>query len=176
MISLSGGLCFCNSFPGTVRGRLKPPLLIKPTFATLRDDDLEVSEPPLGMTQVLFIETGFGSDQHGQNPTKACVKACKDAISFNSIPSIGQIIPGGRSNMKLRVQLAVPFRFDDSKGDWRQPDIDLDRVREVFPYGEVLPVEVQRGGMLASSGAAVKKLGDEGDDWIIAIAAVTIGF
>ena len=78
--------------------------------------------------------------------------------------------------MKLRVQLAVPFRFDDSKGDWRQPEIDLDRVREVFPYGEVLPVEVQRGGMLASSGAAVKKLGDEGDDWIIAIAAVTIGF
>ena len=140
--------------------------------AALDDDDLLVSSPPDGMTQVLFLESGVGSDQHGQDCTKACVKACKDAISFNSIPSIGQIIPGGRSAMKLQIQLAVPFDNDGTS----PPQVDLDAVRAVFPYGDILAIEMQRGGARFSSGAAVAKLGDVGDDWIIAIACVTIGY
>jgi len=85
-------------------------------------------------------------------------------------------VPGGRSNMKLRVQLAVPFVCHEN-GDYVEPTIDLKAVAAVFPYGDICNgIEVQRGGMLASSGAAVKKLGDSGDDWIIAIAAVTVGY
>ena len=150
----------------------------RPAFlrsSTKLDEDFVVSKAPDGMEAVLFIETGFGSDQHGQSATKACVRACKDAISFNSIPSISDIVPGGRPTMKLRVQLAVPFVEDDA-GQRRQPALDLEAVSDVFPYGQLLPIEVQDGGMLASSGAAVRKLGDDGDNWIIAIAAVTIGY
>ena len=41
-----------------------------------------------GFEQVLFVEMGWGADQHGQNATKACVRAARNAIEFNSIPSI----------------------------------------------------------------------------------------
>lgn len=30
--------------------------------------------PSVGMEKVLFVEVGFGNDQHGQDPTKACVR------------------------------------------------------------------------------------------------------
>lgn len=61
-----------------------------------------------GMKQVLFKQIGCGGDQHGQEATKAAVKACRNAIEFNSLPSIKQIVPGGYEGMKLRVELAVP--------------------------------------------------------------------
>ena len=56
----------------------------------------------------LFVECGFGNDSHGQNATKAAVRACRNAIEFNSIPSIGALVPGGYDGMELRVQIAVP--------------------------------------------------------------------
>lgn len=113
------------------------------------------------MEQVLFVECGFGADQHGQDATKAAVRACRNAIGepkedhtyacapsrstnprfpnpqpaeFNSIPSIKKLVPGGYDGMKLRVQLAVPDKY--SKG------LDLEAVRKVFPYGKMLPIEV----------------------------------
>ena len=33
-----------------------------------------------GFEQVLFVEMGWGADQHGQNATKACVRAARNAI------------------------------------------------------------------------------------------------
>ena len=35
-----------------------------------------------GFEQVLFVEMGWGADQHGQNATKACVRAARNAIEF----------------------------------------------------------------------------------------------
>ena len=58
--------------------------------------------------QVLFIETGFGSDQHGQNATKAATRACRNAIEFNSIPSIKRIVPGGYNGLRLHVKVGTP--------------------------------------------------------------------
>jgi uncharacterized protein (TIGR02058 family) len=60
-------------------------------------------------------------------------RACRNAIEFNSIPSINSLVPGGYDNMLLRVQLAVPAAAED---------IDLDAVAQVFPYGKILPIEV----------------------------------
>ncbi|CAI5508544.1 unnamed protein product [Closterium sp. Naga37s-1] len=37
--------------------------------------------------KVLFVEMGVGYDQHGQNVTKAAIKACRNAITSNSIPA-----------------------------------------------------------------------------------------
>lgn len=126
------------------------------------------SSAPSGMKQVLFVEVGFGSDQHGQDATKAAVRACRNSIEFNSIPSIAKIVPGGYDGMKLRVQLAVPEKY--AKG------VDLDAVRKVFPYGQMLPIEVQHGGMVASSGIEIEAMGDKNEDMVICVAAVTVGY
>jgi hypothetical protein len=39
------------------------------------------------MNHLLFVEMGVGYDQHGQNITSAAMRACRDAISSNSIPA-----------------------------------------------------------------------------------------
>lgn len=85
------------------------------------------------------------------------------AIEFNSIPSINKIVPGGYeyvkfhipnlvegtayffspltrlsvlcgSNMKLRVQIAIPASPEE---------VDQKAIRDVFPYGQMLPIEVR---------------------------------
>ena len=125
----------------------------------------DTTEP---MQQVLFVEVGFGNDQHGQNSVKAAVRACRNAIEFNSIPSIRNIVPGGRDNMKLRIEIACP--------EPEKVRENLDQVRAVFPYGKFLPIVVKEGGMMASSGIAMAELGDKNDQMHIAIACVTLGY
>jgi uncharacterized protein (TIGR02058 family) len=125
------------------------------------------SAASLGMQQVLFVECGFGCDQHGQNATKAVVRACRSAIEFNSIPSIGKIVPGGYDNMKLHLQIGVP-------GPASQ--IDLTAVAAIFPYGQILSIQIDHGGLLAHSGIALPAMGDTNDDMIIAVACVTVGY
>lgn len=122
-------------------------------------------ENEIRFQQVLFIETGFGCDQHGQNPTKAAVRAARNAIEFNSIPCVNAVVPGGYANMLLRVQVAAP---DHGR-------IDASEVAKVFPYGKVV-VELQEGGMRASSGVEIEALGDRGDDMLIAVCVVTVGY
>jgi len=124
------------------------------------------------MTKTLFVELGVGSDQHGQNGTKAAVRACKDAISFNSLPAIADIIPGGYGGMKLHVLVAAPID---------EYPVNVDEVKKVFPYG-IVHVELVQGGMVASSGIAIEAMGDgfeEGkanDDFIVVNAAVSVGY
>ena len=93
------------------------------------------------LEQVLFVESGFGCDQHGQNATvrppsttalqvlftlscfaknalgefqKACVRACRNAIEFNSIPSVERLVPGGRNGLKLQIKIGTPFPVCES--------------------------------------------------------------
>jgi len=47
--------------------------------------------------KLLFVEMGVGYDQHGQDITAAAVRACKDAITSNSIPAFR----GGTRNFRL---------------------------------------------------------------------------
>ena len=136
---------------------------------------MQTSPPPRGMKAALFLESGVGTDQHGQNLTKACVRAIKDAISFNSIPSLDALVPGGRENIVLRVQLAVPFTVGKNM-EPVAPEIDLDVVRAVFPYGTILPIEVIQGGARFESMCSVPSLGDSSDMWVFALACVTVGY
>ncbi|KAA6428050.1 MAG: hypothetical protein FRX49_02711, partial [Trebouxia sp. A1-2] len=62
---------------------------------------------------ILFVESGFGCDQHGQNATKAVVRACRNAIEFNSIPSVERLVPGGRNGLKLKIKIGTPFPLVD---------------------------------------------------------------
>ena len=81
------------------------------------------------MKHVLFVECGFGNDSHGQSATKAAVRACRNAIEFNSIPSIASLVPQGYSGLKLSVILGVPDEYVS--------DLDVSEVEKVFPYGKV---------------------------------------
>lgn len=117
------------------------------------------------MEKVLFIESGFGADQHGQNATKACKRACRNAIEFNSIPSIKDIVPGGYENMKLHVKIGCPDPHT----------VDVKDLAEVFPYGSPR-FEVVEGGLRANSGICIAELGDANDEMFIAVACVTVGY
>ena len=109
---------------------------------------------------------GFGNDSHGQNSTKAAIRACRNAIEFNSIPSINRLVPGGYENLKLDVLLAVPPKY--------QADLDLSKVQEVFPYGSIR-FQIQDGGMVAPSGIAVERFGDSNEDMVVVCCSVTVG-
>ena len=76
-------------------------------------------------------------------------------------------MPGGYGSMKLDVLLAVPEIY--------QADLDLDAVRKCFPYGQV-HIQIQSGGMIASSGIVIEKMGDKNDDMVVVCVAVTVGY
>ncbi|GJM93918.1 hypothetical protein PR202_ga10515 [Eleusine coracana subsp. coracana] len=119
---------------------------------------------------LLFVEMGVGYDQHGQDITAAAVRACKDAISSNSIPAFRRgAIPGVNSDqMKLQIKLGVPRPT--------QHLLDAERVKAVFPYGKIISFEVVDGGMICSSGVCLEAMGDKNDDCYIANAAVYVGY
>lgn len=119
------------------------------------------------LQNVLFVECGFGNDSHGQSATKAAVRACRNSIEFNSIPSVGRLVPGGYDGLKLSVILGVPQEYQDG--------LNLEEVKKVFPYGKVEFI-VKPGGLVAPSGIAIEALGDKNDDMVIVCAAVTVGY
>lgn len=91
------------------------------------------------MDKVMFIEIGMGIDLHGQNVTKAAVRAVQNAIHHNSMPGLRSVLPDHDiHNMKVNVRLAVPA--DKEK-------LNLDVVRAELPYGEVT-FEVTDGACL----------------------------
>jgi uncharacterized protein (TIGR02058 family) len=55
-------------------------------------------------------------------------------------------------------------------------DVDLEQVRAVFPYGQLLPIEVTSGGLTFQSGRIVEALGDTKDMAVVVVACVTVGF
>ena len=76
-----------------------------------KDDDSRI-------TNLLFVQVGFGVDQHGNDKsggsgdgaTKASVRAVRNAIEFNSIPGVIEAVPGGREEMLI-------------SGEWCQFDV-----------------------------------------------------
>ena len=112
-----------------------------------------------------FIKKGFGCDGHGQDSTKAAVRAARNSIEFNSIPSIRRLVTGGYDNLKLHVKVGVPH----------PESVDKEQVSRVFPYGEC-DVVVVEGGLSAGSRIAIPSLGDTSDEMVIAVCAVTVGF
>ena len=129
-----------------------------------------------GMGKVVVIQTGCGCC-HGRNATKAAIRACRDAIEYNSV-KIRTIIPGGYDAMKIHVQLGVPANVSEDGGDDEESlmAIDLQAVAHEFPYGELLPIVVERGGLLASNGVNLAGTGKPKEDMTLVVACVTIGY
>ncbi len=119
------------------------------------------------MEKLLFIEIGMGCDLHGQDVTKAAVRAVQNAIHHNSMPGLLEILPGGTLDaMKVRVRLAVPCDKDL---------LDIEQVKAVLPYGTVT-VEVLDGGMLTTSGIVLPDKADRNDLIYIVNASVEVGY
>jgi uncharacterized protein (TIGR02058 family) len=119
------------------------------------------------MDKVMFIEIGMGIDLHGQDVTKAAVRAVQNAIHHNSMPGLRSVLPGNDiNNMKVNVRLAVPA--DKEK-------LDLDTVKAELPYGQVT-FEVVDGGMLTSSGVILADKQDKNDLAYVVIASVEVGY
>ncbi|TCP25973.1 uncharacterized protein (TIGR02058 family) [Scopulibacillus darangshiensis] len=119
------------------------------------------------MEQIVFIETGMGVDVHGQNVTKAAVRAVKNAIHTNSMPGIRSILPEqSLENMHVNIKLAVPCDADK---------LDHEEVKKAIPYGTVT-VEVLNGGMLTTSGIYLEDKEDKNDLMYIVNASVEVGY
>lgn len=115
----------------------------------------------------MFVEIGMGIDLHGQNVTKAAIRAVQNAIHHNSMPGIRTVLPDGDLNrMKVNVRLAVPAD---------QEKLDLEAVREKLSYGQVT-FEVVDGGMLTTSGIVLPDKEDANDLAYVVIASVEVGY
>ncbi|MBA2176525.1 Lin0512 family protein [Halobacillus locisalis] len=119
------------------------------------------------MDQLMFIQTGMGTDVHGQDITKAAVRAIKNAIHTNSMPGIRTVLPEqSLENMKINVKLALPCDHDK---------LDYEEVRKAIPYGDV-QIKVMDGGMLTSSGIFLEDKEDKNDLMYIVNAAIEVGY
>ncbi|WP_186576896.1 Lin0512 family protein [Aquibacillus kalidii] len=119
------------------------------------------------MERIIFIETGTGIDVHGQDITKAAVRAVENAIHYNSMPGIKNYLPEqSLHNMIVNVKLAVPM--DKEK-------LDIERIKQEIPYGTV-NVEVMDGGMATTSGIVLEDKDDKNDLMYIVNASVEVGY
>ncbi|MEB3103671.1 Lin0512 family protein [Ferviditalea candida] len=119
------------------------------------------------MDKIMFIEIGMGIDLHGQDVTKAAVRAVQNAIHHNSMPGLRSVLPDNDlHNMKVNVRLAVPA--DKEK-------LDLDAVKAELPYGRI-SFEVIDGGMLTTSGVVLAEKEDRNDLVYVVIASVEVGY
>ena len=130
--------------------------------------------PDTALTEIVFVQAGMGCDQHGTaGASKAATRACRQAIEFNALPYMETILRDrgherGRADMLLKVEIGVPEDLVDS--------VSVEDIRAMFPYGQMLPVEVRAGGLDFQSGRIVEALGDAADRAVVAVAAVTVGF
>lgn len=131
-------------------------------------------ETPRFPSDLFFVQMGFGVDQHGtRDATKAAVRAVRNAIEFNSIPGVISHLPGGRHAMLSHVKLGIPV-IPGSSPPVLMP-VDLLQVANVFPYGQILPMETCVGGLSFHTGRVVEELGDDDDLGICVAACITLG-
>lgn len=141
--------------------------------ATLRDE-------PVFPPNLFFVQVGFGVDQHGKSDaTKAAVRAVRNAIEFNSIPGVVTHIRGGRAKMLIHVKLGVPSLSSKNGRDEDHSTplpVDALQVAKVFPYGQLLPLEITLGGISFHTGRVVEELGDTNDVGVCVAACITLGY
>ena len=83
----------------------------------------------------LAIEMGMGTDLHGQDYTKAAIRALRDALWHNSL-TVVRALGYPIESMQVDIKIGVA-----------QPDnVDKQAVADVLPYGTGR-VEVVKGGL-----------------------------
>lgn len=94
--------------------------------------------------RTFVVELGTGVDLHGQDGTKAAVRAVRNAFQHVSLPGIRQVAGvTDMSMMMVEVVIGVPSEASP---------VDVEQVKAQFPYGTV-NVTVQPGGLMTSGEA-----------------------
>jgi uncharacterized protein (TIGR02058 family) len=109
------------------------------------------------------VEMGTGVDQHGQDVTKAAVRAVKDAISRVCLSGLREILRvSSADDMLVEVLVACP----NSK------EVRTEEVLDALPFGRK-QIKVVEGGMSARV-TFEPQLGDKTDHAMVANAAITV--
>jgi len=110
-----------------------------------------------------IVELGMGADLHGQDATKAAVRAVKDAISRSCLCGVVEIVAlEDLNDMHVTVTVGVPM----------PEQVDGEAVLEAIPFGRK-EIQVVKGG-LSVPGLCLPELGDKCEDIVVANAAVTV--
>lgn len=115
------------------------------------------------MERRFIVEWGTGADLHGQDVTKAAVRAVQDAISRSCLCGLLEILHLQDLNaIRVDVLIAVPV----------PEQVQAETVLSVIPFGRKM-LRAIPGGMRAP-GLYQPELGDQSPDMIVANAAVTV--
>lgn len=102
----------------------------------------------------IVLEIGMGTDIRGTDPTKAAVRALRDALWHNSL-SIAKALGQDTDSMQVEVTIGVP-----------QPErVDTDAVLAILPHGTGT-VNVVEGGLQIPN--------DEGTDSTLVASAAAV--
>lgn len=103
----------------------------------------------------MVLEIGMGTDIRGGDPTKAAVRALRDALWHNSLGLSGAL-GLDVDDMRVEVRIGVP----------RADEVDAQAVLDVLPHGTGT-VHVEEGGLLIPNP-------DSGDCTLIAQAGAVV--
>jgi len=115
--------------------------------------------------RTFVAELGTGVDLHGQDPTKAAVRAVRDAFQHVSLPGLRAV--AGVTDMST-VQVDVTIGVPPGIGD-----VDVEQVKAQFPIGTIT-VTVQPGGLMVTGEAYRPEMGDRMDAIVMANAAIFV--
>ncbi len=117
-------------------------------------------------TDRFIIEFGMGIDFHGQDVTKAAVKAAKDAISRSCLVGLNEVCGFSQDNIDEGVFIEVTIAVT------RPEEVVAEDVAECFPVGSV-KVKAVEGG-LRTEGLYFPGFGDNDDSIEVAVACVKV--
>jgi len=118
----------------------------------------------MGEWKRYIIEIGMGIDQHGQNPTKAAVKAVKDAITRVCTVGLLELFELDlEEDVKAEIIIGVPY----------PENVNVDEVKNAIPIPCEKVVRTVEGG-LKGPGIALEEFGDKTNEMIVAIAFITL--
>lgn len=115
--------------------------------------------------RTFVVELGSGVDLHGQDATKAAVRAVRDAFQHVSLPGL-RAVAGIEdfSTVAVEVRIGLPPEAGD---------VDVEQVKAQFPIGTVT-VSVQPGGLMVPGEAYRPDFGDKVDAILMANAAIFV--
>ena len=103
----------------------------------------------------VVLEIGMGTDIRGAEPTKAAVRALRDALWRNSL-TIAKALDRDTDSMRVEITIGVP----------RPDEVDRQAVLDVLPHGTGT-VNVVAGGLQIPSA-------DGSDSTLLAHAAAVV--
>jgi uncharacterized protein (TIGR02058 family) len=115
--------------------------------------------------RTFVVELGTGVDLHGQDGTKAAVRAVRNAFQHVSLPGLRQVANvEDMSTVVVDVVIGVPAEASA---------VDVEQVKAQFPIGTV-NVSVQTGGLIATGEAFRPEFGDKVDAIVMANAVIFV--